>query len=78
MSAETRAALDAAIATHIADEYEGDMASAWVVVAEVTTIEGLESGDGSMVVETRDMQSNYLTEGLLHAALMVGNRGDDE
>ena len=73
MSAETRAALDAAIAAHVADECDGDMVTDWVVVTETTTIDMLDSGDGSMVIEAPDMQSNYLSEGLLHAALNVNH-----
>lgn len=76
MSDTTKTALDAAIAAHVADEYDGDMVTAWVVITETTTLEMLDSGDGSMVIETRDMQSSYLTTGLLHTALHVG--GDDE
>lgn len=78
MSEQTKAALDTAIAAHVADEYEGDMVTAWVVATETTSIGMLDAGEGSMVIETRDMQSNYLTEGLLHAALMVGYRGNDD
>lgn len=77
MSDTTKAALDAAIAAHVADEYEGDMVTAWVIVTETTTLGMLDEGEGSMVVEARDMQSNYLTQGLLHAALNV-NGADDE
>lgn len=76
MSEQTKTALDAAIAAHVADEYEGDMVTAWVCVTETTTLDILNEGGGTMVIETRDMQSNYLTTGLLHTALHVG--GDDD
>jgi len=69
MSETTRAALDAAIQTHIMDEYEGDQATAWVVIAETTSIGMLDYGVGSMVVEVRDMQSAYLSTGLIYSAL---------
>lgn len=76
MSADTLAALDAAIAAHVADEYDGDMVTGWVVVTETTTIDMLDSGEGSMVIESRDMQSSYLTQGLLYAALNVNTTED--
>lgn len=80
MSDATKQALDAAIATHVADEYDGDMVAGWVLVTETSNLHMLEDGTGSMVVEDRDMQSSYLTQGLLHAALNVNTsmRGDDE
>ena len=80
MSADTLASLEGAIAEHIADEYDGDMVTAWVVVTETTSISMLNAGVGSMVIEPRPMQSNYLTQGLLHAALTVssGSEADDD
>lgn len=69
MSEQTKQALEAAIAAHVADEYFGDMVSAWVIVAETTSIEMLDDGAGSMVVDARDMQSAYLTTGLIYSAL---------
>lgn len=77
MSEQTRTALDHAIAAHVADEYDGDMVTGWVLVTETTTIDMLDSGEGAMVIESREMQSNYLTEGLLHAALNVNNSERD-
>lgn len=75
MSEQTRAALDAA---HVADEYDGDMVTAWVIVTETTSIGMLDAGEGSMVIETRDLQSTYLTQGLLHAALNVNGADDGD
>lgn len=77
MSESTKAALDQAIAAHVADEYDGDMVTAWVIVTETTSIEMLDEGIGSMVIASKDMQSNYLTEGLLHAALNVNSANDE-
>lgn len=78
MSDTTRATLDAAIAAHVADEYDGDMVTAWVVVTETTSIDLLDNNEGSMVVEQRSLQSTYLTTGLLHSALNAsqGERQD--
>lgn len=76
MSEATKAALDAAISAHVADEYDGDMVTAWVIVTETTTLDALSEGVGAMVIASRDMQSNYLTCGLLHSALQVGHHND--
>ena len=72
MSDATKAALDAAITAHVADEYDGDMVTAWVIVTETTTLDMLDEGEGAMVIEARDMQSSYLTQGLIYSALNVG------
>lgn len=77
MSADTLAVLNEAISAHVADEYEGDMVTAWVIVTETTSIDMLDAGEGSMVIEARDLQSTYLTQGLLYAALNVNGAGDD-
>lgn len=71
MSESTMTTLSEAISAHIADEHEGDIVTAWVIVAETTRIDMLDSGEGVMVIEHRPTQSHYLTQGLLHAALNV-------
>ncbi len=76
MSDETRTALQDAIVDHIADEYPGDMVTAWVLITETTSIDMLDAGVGSMIVETREMQSAYQTVGLIYSAL-TQEPGDD-
>jgi len=79
MSAETKANLDAAIAAHIADECEGDLTGAWVVVTETTSLAEMDADKSAWFTATRDMQSNFTTDGLLYAALKVqrGTHEDD-
>lgn len=69
MSAETKAALETAIASHIADECEGDIIGAWVVVTECTSLAEMDDDRSSWFTASRDMQSTFTTDGLLHAAL---------
>jgi len=69
MSAETKAALDEAITSHIADECEGDLTGAWVVVTETTSLAEMDSDKSAWFTATRDMQSNFTTDGLLYSAL---------
>jgi hypothetical protein len=80
MSAETKAALDAAIAAHVADECHGDMAGAWVVVAETTSLDEIDADMSSWYIGSRAMQSSIMTNGLLYSALTTGNaqRVDDD
>lgn len=73
MSDQTRANLEQALAAHVADECDGDMAGAYVIVTETTTFADAEADDSVFYISTRAMQSRFYTDGLLHAAL---NRGD--
>jgi len=72
MSEQTKAALDAALSAHIADECDGDLVGAWVIVAECTTIDTLDSNDSEFYVEGSNGQSRFTGDGLLYSAL---NRG---
>lgn len=69
MSTDTKAALEAAIEAHVADECEGDLAGAWVLLAETTTLQNLDDEDSVFYLDFRQSQSRFLTDGLLHAAL---------
>lgn len=76
MSAETKAALQDAIAAHVADECEGDSAGAWVVVAETTNVADIEADLSSWYIASRDYQSSIMTNGLLYSALSVNSAPD--
>lgn len=78
MSEQTKAALDAAIATHIADELDGDFATAWVILAETTTLEQMDDNRSSFYIDVRDTQSLYTTDGLLYHALNRTGYDDDD
>ena len=71
MSEQTKTALEAAIAAHIADECDGDHATAWVVVTDTTSIDDIETGRSSLYICTPEMQSMYTSDGLLYNALNV-------
>lgn len=73
MSDTTRAALEEALAAHVADECDGDLAGAYVIVTETTTFADAEAEDSVFYFTTRAMQSRFYTDGLLYAAR---NRGD--
>lgn len=73
MSEQTKANLEAAIAAHIADECDGDHATAWVVVTDTTSLDDIETGRSSLYICAPEMQSLYTSDGLLYHALNVGN-----
>lgn len=72
MSEQTKTALDAAVAAHIADECDGDIATAWVVIAETTNLEEIDDNMSAFYIDTRETQSLYTTDGLLFHALHRG------
>lgn len=77
MSAETRAALDAAVQAHSADEWGGDLVVDWILVA------GLSATDSTPSIgieESRTPMPSYISNGLLHEALQIGGyeRTDDD
>ena len=80
MSAETHAALEAAIEAHIHSECDGDMAGAGVLVSETTTLDDLDNDDSVFYWAARNGQSAFLTDGLLNAVLNRSRytRYDDE
>lgn len=69
MSVETHAQLEAAIEAHIANECDGDITGAWVILAETTTLTELDTDESSYYIGTRENQSVFMTDGLLHTAL---------
>lgn len=69
MSDSTKVALAEAISAHIADESDGDITGAWVVVVETTSLADMDDDRSSWFTVTRDMQSTFTTVGLLYAAL---------
>jgi len=71
VSAETKAVLEAAIAAHIADECDGDIAQGYVLVTETTSFEDMDHGISSWRIDTREHQSKFTTDGLLWNALHV-------
>lgn len=66
MSEATRAAMDAAIEAHLADE-DGGMLTGYVLKMEGRTIEGIEGGYTKSRWEVPSTQSVTSTMGLTHA-----------
>lgn len=69
MSEQTKAALAEAIAAHVADESPGDMAGAWVMVAECLNLEAVDNGSATHWFEHEGSQ--YTVRGLLESAVDV-------
>lgn len=64
MSDTTKAALDAAIRAHIADEHNDSLTASWVVIAERIPEE--DDGYSHVVDVVADMQSSVTTIGLAY------------
>lgn len=69
MSAATKAVLEAAIQDHLAEEGQGDITTAWVLVSASTTMQ--KDDGGSVWVETPDGQQRYATLGLLESGQVL-------
>ncbi|GAA1323670.1 hypothetical protein ACFSWE_09490 [Leucobacter albus] len=65
MSVHTKAALEAAIRDHIADEHDGSLAASWVVVTERVPLDG-DDGYSHVVDIVPDGQSSVTTMGLAY------------
>lgn len=78
MSEQTKQALEAAVAAHVAEETDGDLATAWVIIAETTSLEEMDDNRSSFYIDTRDLQSLYTSDGLLYHALKRTFRDDDD
>lgn len=70
MSAKTRADLDAAIRAHSAEEWGGDLVVDWILVAGLAGVQ-FESSIG--IEESRDNMPAYISNGLLHEAMKIGD-----
>lgn len=73
MSEATKAALMQAINDHVADECDGDLVGAFVVVAETTNTDEMTDEVSSFYTVTRSYQSNFTTTGLMYRALESGS-----
>lgn len=77
MSEQTSAARDAAISAHIADEHDGDLTGAWVLVTETTNMDEYDDDRTSFTIHTRGRQSMLMTTGLLYSAMNYSSIDDD-
>lgn len=74
MSEATKANLDTAIRAHIADEYDGDLTSSWVTIAERIPLEG-DSEYTHIVDILPDGQSSMTTLGLTYFITQMRSGG---
>lgn len=65
MSAETKAALEEALAAHIADETEDHIVTDWAMVAACTTMDEIGTGLTRYWCEGNTNQPVHVTVGLL-------------
>lgn len=65
MSEQTKAALDAAIRAHVADEHDGSLAASWLVITERVPLDG-DDGYSHVMDVVPDGQSSVTTMGLAY------------
>lgn len=78
VTADTKAALEAALNAHIAALTEGDIVTDWTLIAATTTVENIGTGTTRYWCEGNDHQPLHVTIGLLQYARDTATWGDDE
>lgn len=81
MSDQTKAALDAAVAAHVAEVSDGDLVTDWALVAATTTVENIGTGRTGYLLESNDNQPVHVMTGLFRYAsenTLWGNDEDDD
>jgi DNA-directed RNA polymerase subunit E'/Rpb7 len=69
MSTATKAALDAAVAAHIADKTDGDVLTDYALVIASTSMEDIGTGATSYLFEANGNQPAHVSFGLLSYAM---------
>lgn len=82
MSDQTKAALDAAVAAHVADTGDGDLVTDWALIAATTSVENIGTGTTRYLLEGNDNQPVHVMTGLFRyaseRAIWDDGEGDDE
>lgn len=78
MSDQTKAALDAAIAAHVADTGDGAIVTDWALVAATSSIENIGTGTTAYLLEGNDNQPVHVMTGLFRYASEKALWGLDE
>ena len=78
MSADTKAALEAALNAHITDVTDGDILTDWTLIAATTSVENIGTGTTRYFCEGNDGQPVHVTIGLLQYGRETTTWGDDE
>lgn len=73
MSAETKAALDAAITAHVEDEAEapGTLLTGYALIASHSTVENFDDEITQYLVDYADQQPFHAALGLVHRHLLI-------
>lgn len=68
MSDETKAALAAALAAHIADVSDGDIPTDWAMIVAISSLDDIGTGRTRYFIEANDNQPIHVTTGLFRYA----------
>ena len=68
MSDQTKAALDEAVAAHVADTGNGDIVTDWALIAATTSAENIGTGTTRYLLEGNDNQPVHVMTGLFRYA----------
>lgn len=68
MSAETKAALEAALTAHIADQCNVDLVTDWALIAATSTLEAIGTGTTRYFIEANTNQPVHVMAGLFRYA----------
>lgn len=78
MSVETKTALDAAIAAHVAETGSGSIVTDWALVAATTTMENIGTGTTAYLLEGNSNQPIHVMAGLFRCGSEKAIWGLDE
>ncbi|MGM7680093.1 hypothetical protein [Microbacterium sp. A94] len=78
MSDQTKVALDAAIAAHVAETGEGSIVTDWALIAATTSMENIGTGTTRYLLEGNDNQPVHVMTGLFRYASERVMWDDDE
>jgi hypothetical protein len=80
VSNDTRAALEAALAAHVADRCDGALVTDWALIAATSSLEDIGTGRTSYFVEANENQPVHVMTGLFRYAsehVLYGSDGED-
>jgi hypothetical protein len=78
VSTQTKTALEDALATHIADETDGDILTDWAMVCATTTLDSIGTGRTGYWIEGNPGQPVHVMVGLLRYGTEHTTFGDDD
>lgn len=78
MSDQTKAALDKALADHVADTGDGAIVTDWALIAATTSVENIGTGTTRYLLEGNNNQPVHVMTGLFRYAVERVVWDDDE